>query len=98
MLLRSVLESTIKWHFDGTSTPVSGMLGDVIPAVAGTYGSQRAFRDSINAITSGPATRPGTIKWFNAAAHNPHLAVSGSDVRAAYSLVQPILVRILKPA
>jgi uncharacterized membrane protein YgcG len=61
MLLRSVLEATIKWHFDGSAPPVSGMLSDVFPTAVSTYGQQRALRDSINAIKSGAATRAGSI-------------------------------------
>lgn len=98
MLLRSVLESTIKWHFDGTATPVSGMLGDVFPQVVSAYGGQRGLKDSINAIRSGSATKPGSINWFNAASHNPNLAVTQDDVRAAYALVQPVLIRLMRPA
>lgn len=98
MLLRSVLEATIKWHFDGSTPTVSGMLNEVFPHVAKAYGGQRAYRDSINAITSGAVTRPGSIKWFNAAAHNPGLAVTEGDVRAAYSLIQPVLIRLMKPS
>ena len=98
MLLRSVLEATIKWHFEGTATPVSGMLSQVFPTVVNKYAKQRQFRDSINAISSGSATKPGSINWFNAAAHNPHLAVTPEDVRSAYSLVQPVLIRLMRPA
>jgi len=98
MLLRSVLEATIKWHFDGSKPPVSGMLSDVFPTVATTYGRQRPLKDSINAINSGAATKPGSISWFNAAAHNPNLEVKVEDVRSAYALIQPVLIRLLKPA
>ncbi len=98
MLLRSVLEATIKWHFDGNSPAVSGMLSEVFPSVAGKYGSQKALRDSINAITSGSATTSGSIKWFNAAAHNPNLQVKAEAVRSAYALAQPVLIRLMKPA
>jgi len=98
MLLRSVLEATIKWHFDGTANPVSGMLSQVFPTVVNTYAKQRSLKDSINAINSGSATKPGSINWFNAASHNPNLAVTPDDVRSAYSLVQPVLIRLMRPA
>lgn len=98
MLLRSVLEATIKWHFDGSNPPASGMLNDVFPSVVSTYGKQRALRDSINTINSGAATKPGSIRWFNAAAHNPNLEVKADAVRSAYALIQPVLIRLLKPA
>lgn len=98
MLLRSVLEATIKWHFDGSTPPVGGTLSEVFPTVANTYSGQRALRDSINTIGSGAVTKPGSIKWFNAAAHNPNLEVKAEAVRSAYALVQPVLIRLLKPA
>ena len=98
MLLRSVLEATIKWHFDGTAQSVTGMLSQVFPSVTSRYASQRSYRDSINAIQSGAATKPGSVSWFNAAAHNPHLEVKADEVRAAYSLVQPVLIRLMRPA
>lgn len=98
MLLRSVLEATIKWHFEGSTPGVRGMLSAVFPVVVNTYGRQRALKDSINAINSGAATKPGSINWFNAAAHNPHLEVKADDVRSAYALVQPVLIRLMKPA
>lgn len=97
MLLRSVLEASIKWHFDGSIPPVSGMLSEVFPNVVGTYGRQRALRDSINTVSTGAVTKPGSIRWFNAAAHNPNLEVKADDVRSAYALIQPILIRLLKP-
>lgn len=98
MLLRSVLEATIKWHFEDTATPISGMLSQVFPTVVSAYATQRPYKDSINAIKSGPAAKPGSVNWFNAAAHNPNLAVMADDVRAAYSLVQPVLIRLMRPA
>lgn len=98
MLLRSVLEATIKWHFAGTATPVSGMLGDVLPTVVKTYGGQKRYKASINVMQSGAATKPGSLNWFNVASHNPDLAVKHEDVREAYSLVQPVLIRLMRPA
>jgi uncharacterized membrane protein YgcG len=98
MLLRSVLESTIKWHFDGSTPPVGGMLSEVFPTVASTYGAQRALRDSINAISSGAVAKPGSIRWFNSVTHNPNIEVKADSVRSAYALIQPVLIRLLKPA
>ena len=98
MLLRSVLESAIKWHFDGSTPPASGTLGDVFPKVTSTYGGQRPLRDSINTIGSGSVSKPGSVMWFNAASHNPNIEVKADGVRSAYALVQPVLIRLLKPA
>lgn len=98
MLLRSVLEATIKWHYSGAAQPATGMLNDVFAQVVKSYGGQRRFKDSINAIKTGPTTKPGSINWFNAAAHNPDIAITPADVRAAYAMVQPVLIRLLRPA
>ena len=98
MLLRSVLEATIKWHFAGSASPVSGMLSQVFPEVEKAYGKQRAVRDTINTMKSGSASKPGSINWFNAAAHNPDMEVKAAEVRSAYSLVQPVLIRLMRPA
>lgn len=98
MLLRSVLETTIKWHFDATATPVSGMLGEIFPTVVTTYGKQRSLRDTVNTIQSGGVNQPGSVKWFNARSHNPHLEVKEADVRSAYALVQQLLIRLMRSA
>lgn len=74
------------------------MLGDVLPAVVTAYGNQKALRASINVMKSGAATKPGSLQWFNTAAHNPDLTVKHEDVREAYSLVQPVLIRLMRPA
>jgi hypothetical protein len=96
MLLRSVLEATIKFHFEGTPSQQSGELGKVFPTVVAAYGKDRGLKDSINTIHTGAATKPGSVKWFNAAAHNPHLEVSEAAARSAFSLVQPVLMRLLQ--
>jgi uncharacterized membrane protein YgcG len=98
MLLRSVLETTIKWHFEGTATPVSGTLGDIFPTVASAYGKQRSLRDTVNTIQSGGVNKPGSVKWFNGRSHNPDLEVKEADVRSAYALVQPLLRRLMRSA
>lgn len=97
MLLRSVLEATIKWHFSSSSTLVSGELGSVFPAVVTSYGKRRAHKDVINTISSGAVAKPGSLKWFNAAAHNPNFPIIDHDVRQAYSLVESVLSLLLKP-
>ncbi|MEZ0579286.1 hypothetical protein [Nocardioides sp. MH1] len=97
MLIRSVLEATIKFHFSGTPKAVSGELGRVMPAVVAEYGKQRPLKDVINTIASGPVTKPGSVNWFNAAAHNPDYPITEAEVRQAYSLVESLLKRLLTP-
>ncbi|KQY60245.1 hypothetical protein ASD11_12320 [Aeromicrobium sp. Root495] len=91
MLLRLVLESSIKYHFSGTTHAVSGQLKQAVDELHTVYGSKAAHRDVINAIRSGPVTTPGSQNWFNAAAHNPDYTVREADVRQAYSLSESIL-------
>ena len=86
MLLRSVLEATIKWHFDGSangqrhvgrSLPDSGQHIRQATSAQG-FGQRDQVRRRDQA---------GQHQWFNAAAHNPHLEVKADAVRSAYALV-----------
>lgn len=61
------------------------------------YGKRQAYRDVLNAIASGAVSKPGSLKWFNAAAHNPDFPITEPDVRQAHSLVESVLKLLLKP-
>jgi hypothetical protein len=95
ILMRSVLESTVKIHFEGTSTPVSGMLKDVFNQVYQSYGKNKALKAPINFIRSGNAQKYGSIEWFNHIAHSADATVSGDDVRQAWKVVNPLLRHLL---
>ena len=98
MMLRSVLETTIKYHFEGSPTPVSGELKEVFKQVVSSYGHVRgASQGSINKIFSGPITASGTIAWFNGVAHNADAVVKAQDVRDAFRLLHPVLRLLLRP-
>ena len=98
MALRSILETTIKYHFERSPTPVSGELSDVFKTVVSTYGHGRGvWQASINKIFSGSIQEPGTIKWFNSVAHNADTVVQGQDVRGAFRLLDPVLRLLLRP-
>ncbi|WP_461164464.1 hypothetical protein [Arthrobacter sp. R4-81] len=97
ILLRSVLESTIKVHFESSSTPVTGELNAVFAQVSRSYGSVKALRNTINSIQSGNAQKPGSIQWFNLVAHSSDAAVSADDVREGWKLVGPIIRHLLRP-
>lgn len=97
MLLRAVLETTIKFHFEGTPTPVSGELRQVFPQVTSTYGTDKPLRYSISRVQSGNADVSGSVTWFNTVSHNAEMVVDAQGVRDAYSLVEPILRRLLRP-
>lgn len=95
ILLRSVLESTIKVYFEDTSTPVTGQLADVFRQVRESFGKEKNLRTVINVVGSGKADKTGSIQWFNQAAHSADVLVSADDVRAAWRQVNPLLRRLL---
>ncbi|WHP16618.1 hypothetical protein [Cellulomonas sp. ES6] len=97
MLLRSVLETTIKFHFESTSTPAEGQLQVVFKRVAETYGKHKPLQHSIARIQSAGSNVPGSVTWFNIASHSAELVVDAQQVRDAYSLIEPVLRRLLQP-
>ncbi|HKG38508.1 MAG TPA: hypothetical protein VKB25_05920 [Conexibacter sp.] len=98
ILLRSVLEMTIKVHFDSTQTPAIGMLTEAFRSVESSYGTDKPLRNTITAIRSGNAQRPGSLQWFNLVAHDVNAVVKVDDVRQAWEQVSPLLRRLLRPA
>ncbi len=96
MLLRSVLESTIKFHFESTTTPVVGELGAVIGRVSSAYASVKALKDVINTIQSGSAQKPGSVQWFNLVSHSADAVVDAADVRRAWKQVNPLIRHLLR--
>lgn len=95
ILMRSVLESTIKVHFESSPTPVSGELSSVFKQVAQSYGQERALKATINAIQSGNVHKHGSIQWFNLIAHSADASVTADDVRQAWKVVNPLLRHLL---
>lgn len=97
LLLRSVLETTIKFHFEGTATPAVGQLAKTITVVAAAYGKEKALRHSISRIQSGGDAVPGSVQWFNLASHSADLLVDAKQVHQAYGLAEPLLRHLLRP-
>ncbi|MBN9152401.1 MAG: hypothetical protein J0J05_00230 [Microbacterium sp.] len=97
ILMRSVLEATIKVHFEGSSTPVTGELSAVFKQVATSYGQDKSLKSTIAAIQSGNAHRHGSIQWFNLLAHSADASANADDVRQAWKVVSPLLRRLLHP-
>lgn len=97
ILMRAVLEMTIKWHFGATSTPATGQLSEAFKSVETAYRTEKSLTNAINAIRSGNAQRPGSIKWFNAATHDFTLVIQADDVRNAWKQVSPLLRYLLRP-
>lgn len=97
MLLRSVLETTIKYHFEKTATPATGELKASFKVVVDAYGTDRPLRTAINTVYSAQANVPGSIEWFNHVAHSADVLVKGQDVRDAYARLDVVLRRLLRP-
>ena len=95
--MRSVLEATIKVHFEGSATPATGELSAVFRQVVQVYGKERSLKSGIDAIQSGNAHKHGSIQWFNLIAHSADASVSADDVRQAWRVVSPLLRRLLRP-
>jgi hypothetical protein len=97
LLLRSVLETTIKFHFEGTATPAVGPLGETMKVVVAAYGKTKSLQHSINRIQSGGTGLPGSAQWFNLTSHSADLVVDAKQVHMAYGLLEPLLRHLLRP-
>lgn len=97
MLLRAVLESTIKFHFEGTATPATGELKACMTLVQGEYGSLRPVMSAINKIASSDVKTPGSVNWFNDVTHSADAIPTPDTVRAALELLHPVLRHLLRP-
>jgi hypothetical protein len=98
MVMRSVLESTIKWHYEASGVRAHGELKDVFARVKGDYGRDRALRAAIGRVHSGGSSEPGSITWFNGIVHDGDAAPSEAAVRAAWDLINPLLRHLLRQA
>jgi len=97
MLLRSILECTIKYHFEARNSSVTGELARIFQQVSQNYGNIKALKGSINAISSGNAQSPGSIQWFNLVCHSADAVVKPDDVRTAWRVVNPLIRHLLRP-
>lgn len=96
MLLRSVLECTIKFHYEASPSPVTGELSRLIPRIVKDYGHIKALKSSINTVNSGNGQTPGSIQWFNVVSHSADVVVQPNDVRIAWQLVNPLIRHLLR--
>lgn len=87
MLLRAVLESTIKFHFEGTATPAHGQLKDCMAVVRKTYGKEPTAREAINKIDS----------WVSSSSLAPPVVVNvgSGQSRAGRSMISMWVMRSL---
>lgn len=95
ILMRSVLETTIKFHFTRDKYEVSGQLSDVMKYVTDCY-QKNPKRISQAVRTIGSGTKPGSITWFNLAAHHQDATVDGEEVLAAWREITPLLGFLLQ--
>ena len=96
VLLRTVLEATIKARFENGDESVKGELSKVFVHVKSLYGRDKALKSSINCIDSGSAQKAGSIQWFNWLSHGLDATVQADDVRQAWMVVNPLLRRLLQ--
>ena len=98
IVLRAVVESTIKFHFEGTATPATGELGPCMALVKVTYGSGRSpVKSAISRVHSADVKTPGSVHWFNDVCHSSDAVTTADTVRDAFKLVHPLLRLLLRP-
>ncbi|GAB77004.1 hypothetical protein SAMN05421595_2139 [Austwickia chelonae] len=99
VLLRSVVESTIKLHYSKRGNhAVKGMLGQVVPHLATDYGNVGSISQSIRLLQNAiaPQQRPGSGNWFNSASHDPAAVINAQQVRDAWQELEPLLLFLLQ--
>lgn len=98
LMLRLVLESTIKFHFRGSEHVVAGMkLSECVGVLRKVHGGNKHLANAINTLHSGSGQQVGSGTWFNLVSHSEDMAVSASDVRQAFKKIQSLLAFCLKP-
>jgi hypothetical protein len=101
ILMRSVVEASIKWHFATLGSHVSGELGGVMGDVRKTYyKSHRPLQNVIDLLqdNSGTNVRPGSLRWFNMATHDANHAMDANAVRGAWQNVEHFVSFMLTAA
>lgn len=97
MLLRSVIEAAIKEHFAQRSETVSGELGRAINPLFRDYSKERSISQAVNLLKGGRGIGPGSLTWFNAAAHSMHVTISVAEIHQAWREMLPLLRFLLEP-
>lgn len=94
ILLRSILETTVKYYLDVKGSPTTQALKQVLQDLKKAEG-QKALMACINQVDSGGSEKPGSVAWFNMVAHSPDRLVFPEDVHKAWKVVEPLLRRLL---
>ena len=95
ILLRSILETTVKYYLDVKKLPSDGALKLVLKGLGKAEGNNKALMTSFRPIDSGNAETPGSVAWFNTVAHSADKPVGKEAVHEAWKLVEPLLRRLL---
>lgn len=98
--MRVVLETTIKMHFAvRNQSSVTGELAMVMKSVDSSYGKDGRVKNAISLLMDrqGPQMKPGSGKWFNAAAHDPNVVVTQGEVHQAWQQLEPVVRLMLEP-
>ncbi|GAA1862475.1 hypothetical protein [Myceligenerans crystallogenes] len=95
MLMRLVLEATIKYHYRLEPARLQGkrQLGDVLGPVVADYGSHTQVRNAVGLLSKVKQARNqrGSADWFNTASHDAAFEVKGQDVRDAWLQLEPLV-------
>ncbi|WP_153004233.1 hypothetical protein [Microbacterium testaceum] len=95
MLIRSLIEASIKEHFGlGNGIEVTGMLSQVMVRVTSEYKSNGQLSHAIatlNRVKNDASTVPGSGRWFNLVSHSVNTDVTGEQVHQAWRVVFPLV-------
>lgn len=95
ILLRSIVETTIKYYLDARGVSASGTLKQMLLALGKAEEKDKALKVCINQVDSGDSETPGSVAWFNVVTHSPDRAVFPEEVHKAWKRVEPLLRRLL---
>ncbi|MDO5067462.1 MAG: hypothetical protein Q4D96_09310 [Propionibacteriaceae bacterium] len=95
ILLRSILETTVKYYLETTGVSASGALKPMLQELRKAEGNNKAWMTCVNQVDSGGSETPGAVAWFNVVAHSPDRPVFPEEVHKAWKLVEPLLRRLL---
>ena len=95
ILLRSIVETTVKYYMDARGVSASGTLKQMLLALGKAEEKDKALKVCINQVDSGDSETPGSAAWFNVVTHSPDRAVFPEEVHKAWKRVEPLLRRLL---
>lgn len=95
MLMRSLVEASIKEHFGlGNGIEVTGTLGEVMVRVTSDYRANGQLAHAISTLNRSKreaSTVPGSGQWFNLVSHSVNADVTGPQVHQAWKVVFPLV-------